>query len=379
MMTQPRWPWEMLLDAFAVAVVVSEVVRYVSSGDLSSLPALALGAAMVSLRRRIPITAASLSVLTSAIALLTPADAVPIWALAEVCLFSLPLRSTPRAAIAVGAVHAGILYLGALAALQLQPFDAIALILPLWTVAVLALGFAVRRHREYLAALAQRAEEAAEARSARMLLRADEERLDIARDLHDSVGNALAVIKMHADAADRHLDADPERARVELKSVRSTSVRVLSELGGILTVLRRREVGREIDRLLPSVQSIEVLILSLRETGMKVSAEVELPRYLDPAVDAAVFRTVQEGLTNARKHGLGSVELSVKPGSTHGITVMMLNATRSSMSASSGGFGLVGMRERVLNAGGTLDVSDSGGVFRVVADFPTGTAGEQEL
>ncbi|GAB3305978.1 histidine kinase [Pseudoclavibacter terrae] len=378
-MTQPRWPWEMLLDAFAVAVVVSEVVRYVSSGDLSSLPALALGAAMVSLRRRIPITAASLSVLTSAIALLTPADAVPIWALAEVCLFSLPLRSTPRAAIAVGAVHAGILYLGALAALQLQPFDAIALILPLWTVAVLALGFAVRRHREYLAALAQRAEEAAEARSARMLLRADEERLDIARDLHDSVGNALAVIKMHADAADRHLDADPERARVELKSVRSTSVRVLSELGGILTVLRRREVGREIDRLLPSVQSIEVLILSLRETGMKVSAEVELPRYLDPAVDAAVFRTVQEGLTNARKHGLGSVELSVKPGSTHGITVMMLNATRSSMSASSGGFGLVGMRERVLNAGGTLDVSDSGGVFRVVADFPTGTAGEQEL
>ncbi|WP_167516633.1 sensor histidine kinase [Pseudoclavibacter terrae] len=369
----------MLLDAFAVAVVVSEVVRYVSSGDLSSLPALALGAAMVSLRRRIPITAASLSVLTSAIALLTPADAVPIWALAEVCLFSLPLRSTPRAAIAVGAVHAGILYLGALAALQLQPFDAIALILPLWTVAVLALGFAVRRHREYLAALAQRAEEAAEARSARMLLRADEERLDIARDLHDSVGNALAVIKMHADAADRHLDADPERARVELKSVRSTSVRVLSELGGILTVLRRREVGREIDRLLPSVQSIEVLILSLRETGMKVSAEVELPRYLDPAVDAAVFRTVQEGLTNARKHGLGSVELSVKPGSTHGITVMMLNATRSSMSASSGGFGLVGMRERVLNAGGTLDVSDSGGVFRVVADFPTGTAGEQEL
>lgn len=365
------WRWELLLDAVALTTVVAELARQLTTG-VSAETALVLGAsALVGLRRWAPMSAGVGAVLVSALALANPMAALPVWILAEICLFSLPLRRRAAATVSVGIAHAAVLYVGALVVFHAEPLDPLALILPVWTPAVLAAGAAVRSHHDYLTAFRAQTRSEASAREARVLQHVEEERLRIARDLHDSVANSVAVMTINAASARRNLAADPNRAVRELEQVQRSGVGVLREMTDILTVLRRDMPGQNIadDRTLPTAAGIPGVVEAMRSTGLIIDAHIMPLPAVDPAVDAALYRCMQEALTNAQRHGSSPVAVELRADGT-AVTLRVSNPVNSLPPvAPSSGFGLIGMKERVQSAGGTLSAGAQDGIFVVDIRF----------
>lgn len=360
----------MLLDAAALTTVVAEFYRQASSGFTPALALLIAGAVVVATRRRLPLTSAAAAVVLSAAALADPAAALSVWILAEVTLFSLPLRRSTFTTVIIATTHGIILYGGALVVYDVGFLDPLALILPLWTAATVVSGAAVRSHADYVEAIRTSAQSDVVAREARVLRRVEEERLSIARDLHDSVANSIAVMTISAASAGRNLERDPARAKRELEQVRLSGAHVLEEMTDILTLLRRdtSQADDEHDRTLPVVASIPALVSVMRVAGLTVTLDSPPLPDLAPAVDTALFRVAQEALTNAHKHGVSPVAVSLAAEADEVILgVRNRVANRGSVSP---GFGLIGMRERVESAGGSLRVGASDGWFTVEARFP---------
>jgi signal transduction histidine kinase len=199
-----------------------------------------------------------------------------------------------------------------------------------------------------------------------------EERLRIARDLHDSVGHEIAVVSMHLGVAEVQLKANPDDASAALNAARTGVQSVLRETQEILQVLR---VGEEAGSLAPTPDHSRVagLVDSYREAGLEIDAQLsgfdhDLPRH----TSTAVFRIVQEALTNAERHGQGLVSIRADiTGQEAKIEVVNL-VRADGQDTSGGGNGLVGMIERAESAGGHLAVSNDGRVFSVSARLPTG-------
>jgi signal transduction histidine kinase len=368
--------WEVFFDLIATvtfAVAVAQILLGdVTMGDtIARVALLVIAGVLVGLRRRFPIGAALGSIATSVLALFVPGSALAVWVLAEVCLFTLPLRRSRAWATAAGVMHAVVLYVGAMAAFGVGALDPMALILPVWTGAVVAFGIALRAQQDYVAAVEEKARTAAEVRESEVLRHVGQEHLRIARDLHDSVANSIAVISLHAATAERHVIDDPERARVAMATVRRVGKSSLEELAGILTVLRRDDSGIDTDRTVATIPNIPHLVEILQASGLVVQPEVDDLNgvRLDPASDAAVYRVVQEALTNAHRHGRGPVRLRIH--SRDGtVIVTVANAVTPALSVSGSGYGLIGMRERVELAGGTVTVEHADDMFTVTAEFP---------
>lgn len=373
MRVRPGVRWEAFFDAVAVVTLIVEVAR---GASWTALALLGAGAVLVAVRRRFPLAAAVGAIMLSALAVLEPDSAVAVWVLAEICLFSVPLRRSGWAAAVTAAVHAVVLYIAALFAFDVGPLDPFALIMPVWTGAVVSFGAAIRSQRDYVEAVEQRAASTAAARESEVRRRMDEERLRIARDLHDSVANSIAVISIQAGAAEQRLETDTGAAAEALRRVRSASRDVLAEVQEILAVLREDEI-RDQDRDYPSAASVPQLVRAFASAGMRVEAHLaELPP-LEPHVDAAVFRVAQEALTNAHRHGSGGAELTTRRIGDR-IRLEVANPVAAGrQNASAAGFGLIGMRERVELAGGTLNVDQDGSRFTVVAEFPCGNKEEE--
>ncbi|WP_335991200.1 sensor histidine kinase [Glycomyces sp. MUSA5-2] len=374
MRVRPGVRWEAFFDAVAIATVIVEVLRGASPTALALLGA---GAVLVAVRRRFPLAAAVGAILLSALAMLEPDSAVSVWVLAEICLFSVPLRRSGWTAAVAAAVHAVVLYAGALIAFDVGPLDPFALILPVWTGAVVSFGAAIRSQRDYVEAVEQRAASAAAARESEVRHRMDEERLRIARDLHDSVANSIAVISIQAGAAEQRLEADPKAASEALRGVRAASRHVLAEVQEILAVLRKDETAEQ-ERDFPSAASIPQLVRAFATAGTSVTAHLaELPP-LEPTVDAALFRVAQEALTNAHRHGSGGAAVRIEC-DDHRVRLVVENPLAPEKRAEAEtGFGLIGMRERVELAGGSLLIAPGGSNFTVVAEFPCDTEKESD-
>jgi signal transduction histidine kinase len=368
--------WEAVFDV-AAAITVVAVVAGVLTGDSSDagspwlqLSLLATGGVLLALRRRFPTIAALGSILTSLLALLVPATAVAVWVLAEVCLFSLPLRSSRVWAIVVGSVHAAVLYLGAIAVFQVSPWDPLALILPVWTGAVIAFGSALRTQQDYVVALEDHARTAAAARENEVLRYVSVERLRIARDLHDSVANSIAVINLESSNARRHVTDDPDRTVRALGVIRAVTRSTLIELSGILAVLR--DDYDDSDRTVATAANIPHLLELLSSSGMPVHADLAALHglSLEPASDSALYRIAQESLTNAHRHGSGPVRMLATL-DAEAVTLTVANDVNTHRPfAPESGFGLIGMRERVEFAGGTLTTGEEGQAFVVRARLP---------
>ena len=197
------------------------------------------------------------------------------------------------------------------------------------------------------------------------------ERLRIARELHDVVAHRIAVVNVQAGVAAHLLRSQPEQAEEALAVVRSSARTVLDELGGILSVLRGPGDGTADGALEPAplLDSLPALVSSFTDAGLAVTWETTgAPRPLTDAVQLAIYRTVQEALTNAHKHGDGTARFSLIH-AADGVTVDIEN-DQGSAAPNSGGFGLIGMRERVTAAGGTLETGARGRNFGVHAWFP---------
>lgn len=356
-----RWEWT--LDGASAIAVVAGVWEGIGSGSWAGLAALVLGAVAVVTRRRFPVVSAVGGIVLSAFAVTTPALAVAIWVLAEVVLFSLALRARRAVALALGAVHAALLYPGAIVVFGLGPLEPLALVMPLWTAAVVSAALALRGNRDYVGAVEASAAAAIAARENEVQRRLGEERLRIARDLHDAVAHTVSIVTIHAGAAERYLDRDPEKARTSLRLVRSSSRDVVAELQDIVSVLRgpdTEEAG--------GIDAVADLVAQARTAGTAVDFTAEDLGDVDRAVGLTVYRVVQESLTNARKHGAGPITVDLRRRGGD-LRVRVENAV-ASPPREGAGFGLVGMKERAASVHGTLSARDVDRRFVVEAILP---------
>jgi signal transduction histidine kinase len=232
----------------------------------------------------------------------------------------------------------------------------------------LAAGDAVRsRH--------QAVERAAAASEEQALRRMGEERLRIARDVHDVVAHAMVEINVQAGVAAHLIDRDPAQARSALRHIKAASGEALSDLRATLGVLRGGE-GAPVEPA-AGVKDLEALGAGLRAAGVTVTFAVDPLPAGAAGLQAVVYRIVQEALTNVLRHA-NATEVTVRVGRAgEAIDVEVRDDGTGTAGAGGAGQGLRGMRERAAAAGGTVDygpVPDGG--WRVAARLPArlGTA-----
>ena len=239
------------------------------------------------------------------------------------------------------------------------------------------LGHYVRARRLHTEALEakNRALEAAQHELARQAV--TEERLRIARELHDVVAHSMSVVAVHAGTGRMVAAADPAAAERALATIEETTRSALAEMRQLLGVLRSGD-GVEPAALVPApgLGDLDSLVAEVGRSGVDVELRVHGDRpAVPPGVDLSAYRVVQEALTNVLKHaGPARAVVDVRYTETC-VTVEVTDDGRGSAApASPGGHGLAGMRERVAVHGGELDAGplEAGG-FRVAARFPLGS------
>ena len=239
-----------------------------------------------------------------------------------------------------------------------------------------------RRHVRALLA-EHRAMEAEQQRQAEHAI--SEERLRIARELHDIVAHSVTIMVLHAAGAQRVLMSDPVRAGEALSTIEESGKQAMGELRRLLGVLRESDTQPgSAALLLQGLAHLDVVLGSVRSSGVIVEVEVHgEPQPLDPSIDLAAFRLVQEGLTNVTKHvGAGArAVVSIDWGSdkttdklTDKVTIAVEDDGLGRADRPAGlstGNGLAGLAERITIAGGDYAAgpTDSGG-FRVAARLP---------
>ena len=223
--------------------------------------------------------------------------------------------------------------------------------------AVLLVGLYVGTRRAYLAELRDRAQRLERERDASSALAAAEERARIAREMHDSVAHHLTVIVALSDGALRAVTRSPDEACDAIRDVSGTARQALAETRRLLGVLRGGS-GQESRQPLPGLADLDDLVARVRAAGLPVryertGAAADLPT----GVQLAVFRLVQEALTNTMKHAgpraSAAVRLQVSPGEVR--VDVEDDGTGGTAEPGAAGGGLTGMRERIKAFGGELD------------------------
>lgn len=203
-----------------------------------------------------------------------------------------------------------------------------------------------------------------------------EERMAMARDLHDALGHSLTLINVQSAAALHAFDRDPDNARQALATVKGESHRALEEVRRVLDAVRDGS-GAAV-RPGPGAADVAGLAAADPGFGWRVEGLDELG-VLPPAVDAAAYRVVQEAMTNVRRHS-GATEAWITFSRTvDEVVVEVRDPGRQGSPVEAGGTsgtGLVGMRERVERLGGTLVAGPDGHGHRVRASFPVEPRGE---
>lgn len=195
------------------------------------------------------------------------------------------------------------------------------------------------------------------------------ERTRIARELHDVVAHGLAVIVVQAEGAAEVVHADPVRARVAIERVAQTGRDSLVELRRALGMLRDGPSSSL--ESLPGLSRLDDLVGTVRASGLRVDRQIMgQPHTLSPVVDLALYRVIQEALTNTMRHAdarRASVCIEHRPGA---VRVSVTDDGRATPGTASGG-GLLGIKERIVMLGGEVEVGPlSTGGFRVAATVP---------
>lgn len=230
-----------------------------------------------------------------------------------------------------------------------------------WMALPLVGGSLARLRGDYLEAVKARAEHAERTREEEARLRVTEERMRIARELHDVVAHHLALANAQAGTAAHLSRSNPEQSRKILDDLTGTTSAALRELKATLGLLRQddRPKGEGLDPA-PGLARLPELIDSYRSAGLEVVVHQQgVRRPLTPGVDLTAYRIVQEALTNVAKH---APERAAHVGFTYADSRLLITvsndgpatATATAVNGTSGGFGLLGMRERAQSIGGDL-------------------------
>jgi signal transduction histidine kinase len=345
--------------------------------DALSLALLVVGPIALLWRRRYPIPVLAVAV-AAAIGFSTFAAPGSAWAVAPViALFAAVRGGHARPALVtavagyvayvlVTVVFAGRLHVATAVRPDLRTLSLLAVALALTAI----LGGASRARGEYLAEMAKVRAERARAREEQEKRQASEERLRIARELHDVLGHHLSLINVQAGVGLHLMDSRPEQAREALTAIKTASSEALREVRAVLGVLRPEEEAAPRQPAL----GLDRLDELTADAGLPVTTTVTGERRPLPAeVDRAAYRIVQEALTNVRRHApAGSAEVGVayEPGR---LRLSVRNTPGGAAAAEGGGSGIPGMRARAEALGGTVTAGPAdGGGFLVTAVLPTG-------
>lgn len=245
------------------------------------------------------------------------------------------------------------------------PFTAVPL------VGLFVLGRVLRLRAARSTALAENAHELEQQRAAQIERAIADERARIARELHDLVAHSVSVMVVQAGAAEDLLDRDPGAAREPLGVVQETGRQAVQELSTMLGLLRRPTGPVDLAPQ-PDERGIPALVDRMRSSGLRVVAQIGPLPALPPGIGLALYRVVQEGLTNALKHapaGTALLEITADPST---VRASILTEPGPGLVASFGtGSGLVGIRERVAVHSGTMEAGPTAtGGFRLRVGLP---------
>ncbi|MCU1405669.1 MAG: histidine kinase [Glaciihabitans sp.] len=302
-------------------------------------------------------------------------DRISVWMMAILVLFSFTFRGKRPV---VGTFIVAAMFVGALTTVGDYRGGAVVAVAALFSaIAGGATGAALRLSRDHWLVLEERARSAVDAREVETERRVTEERLRIARDLHDVIGHQVAMLSVNLGVAEIGLPETAGSSRQALEAARTNARNVVTETQRILMLLRRGDPapGEESRRPTPSFAGIPGLIASFENIGLSVGSTISVSDdTAEPIVGVTVYRIVQEALTNAYRHGEGAaiVDVHEADGSIFVTVDNRIGHTLRGAVAGSG-LGLVGMRERVESGGGKLTIDSHAGRFRVSAELsPSG-------
>ncbi|WP_329340011.1 histidine kinase [Streptomyces sp. NBC_00663] len=347
--------------------------------DPLSLVLIGLSAAALVLRRRAPMTVLALTGTFSVIECVTGDPRAPVAMSAVIALYTVASATDRPTTWRVGLLTMTVLTAAAMLGGPLPWYAQENLGIFAWTGIGATAGDAVRSRRAFVQAIQDRAEKAERTREEEARRRVAEERLRIARDLHDVVAHHIALVNVQAGVAAHVMDKRPDQAKEALAHVREASRSALNELRATVGLLRQSGDPEAPTEPAPGLDRLDELVGTFRSAGLQVEvARADAGTTLPAAVGLAAYRVIQEALTNVQKHagGAAKAEVSVvRVGPNMEITVLD-NGAGAEDSGDGGGHGLLGMRERVTALRGTLTTGPRyGGGFRVHAILPVKTRG----
>ncbi|MEU7860265.1 histidine kinase [Nonomuraea sp. NPDC049141] len=355
-----------VIAVLAGTVATSFLQPGIAPNALDVLLPLAAGAAVLA-RQRYPV--AALIVVLVAVALYYPFARLdgPMIVLSFVVLYTAAELGHLIAAIAAGAASLLAMGLGETGGIR-HVDDSMFLMIAGWVVAAVAGGGVTRNRRAYLREAERRVLDALHSKEEEARLRASEERLRIARELHDVLGHNISMINVQAAAALHGLKKRPEAAEAALRTIKETSKETLRELRTTLGVLRQVDEGA------PTAPADSLARMEALVAGSGLDVRTELSGRLDEVpteVDLAATRIIREALTNVSRHsGADAARLTVTNESGH-IVIRVEDDGPGATFTDGTGYGLQGMRERATALGGTLEAGPRpDGGFLVVADLP---------
>ncbi|MEW2476508.1 sensor histidine kinase [Micromonospora gifhornensis] len=341
---------------------------------------------VLAVRRRWPVAVFVTAALASLVYYGLDFPDAPGWLGLFVALYTLAAYGDGRRSLVIAGVGVTVLAVGWLvAAADIEPRAAIGWVFFRIGASVMsaALGESVRSRRVIAADAQRRAELAERSREEAARARVDAERLRIAREVHDTVAHAIAIINVQSGVTAHVLDKRPEQAREALRAIELTSARALREMRTILGVLRDNHDSRVPQA---GLEQVDELVAKAREAGLDVTVEASSPvASLPSAVDGAAYRILQEAFTNVIRH-VGPTRVTVVLSA--GVDVLEVRVTdegRRTPPPGDGtdmraepGRGIVGMRERCQLLGGELDAEPTRrGGFEVRARLPLAPDGSR--
>jgi signal transduction histidine kinase len=379
----PAWVGDIVAVLFVLAPTFS---RYPESailtGNLIAVIAGVAGALVMPLRRRWPIPVLAVCIALFGVAAFSGAIAPGLVVASAIAMFAVAARKDRRTTL-ITAVIAAVALVGlSLLSAVGTVFDPRAILSAVTIAFAAAAGDANRSHRAYIDAITERAVRAEETRESEARRRVAEDRLRIARDLHDTVAHQISVISLNAGVASSALESRPEAARDALATIRSAARTVLGEIGDLLEMLRAESDDPTSESSStapqPGLDRLDELIGRFAASGLDVTVRVEgdLAR-LPEAVDRVAYRVIQEALTNAHKHGSEHRAHLLVEVTTDAARIVVTNPVAGAAARdeqrtpeSRGGHGLLGIRERVASVRGTVESGPTAVGYRLAATLP---------
>ncbi|MFC9286840.1 sensor histidine kinase [Streptomyces sp. NPDC057052] len=346
--------------------------------DPLSLLLITLGGGALVLRRIAPLAVLAVTGACSVAESVTGDPRAPVAMSAVIALYTVASTTDRPTTWRVGLLTMTVLTGAAMLAGPLPWYAQENVAILAWTGIGATAGDAVRSRRAVVRAIRERAERAERTREEEARRRVAEERLRIARDLHDVVAHHIALVNVQAGVAAHVMDRRPDQAKEALAHVREASRSALNELRATVGLLRQSGDPEAPTEPAPGLDRLDELAGTFRNAGLRVEvARSDHGTELPAAVDLAAYRVIQEALTNVRKHAgpEARAEVSVVRVGPHiEVTVLDDGAGDVPASEDGGGHGLLGMRERVTALRGALTTGPRyGGGYRVHAILPVET------